>query len=139
MATPGSPTPYPPVLAISQIPPGETVEGFRAVHVPTPQDPDLPLSLCSHYEMRLGAQPAEEQHAAIYMAVSLWTSKEIVAKLARRHAKFGQWVARLELVHGHGFDRLDPALELNPKHLTVWGDRDQLARTVVDIVPVASL
>ena len=127
---------YPPDLLVHQIPDGERIVGFRAVHVPSRSDPALEESFRSHYEMRLTPQPAEDQHAAIFMAVSLWRRGEIVVRLSRKYSKFGSYVARVELGHGSGFDYLDPELELNPQHLTIWGTKAQLAHAVVDILPI---
>jgi hypothetical protein len=129
-------TPYPPQLVIEQIGPGEEVTGYRAVHVPDVDDPQLERSFRSHYEMGLEPQPAERQHAAIFMAVSLWSEPEIVARFARRFPVMGAYIARVVMAHGLGLDRLDPSAERNPKHLTVWGTRGSLAASVVEIYPV---
>ena len=132
------PDPYPRELFVRQVERDETIEAFRAVEVPDTDDPDLPLSFRSHYEVGLAPQPAENQHAAIYMAVSFWTDSDIVIGLAQRFSKLGRYLARLELVYGYGFDRLDPSAETNRQHLTIWGTRERLAQVVVDIVPIDS-
>ena len=72
------------------------------------------------------------------MAVSFWTDSDIVIGLAQRFSKLGRYLARLELVYGYGFDRLDPSAETNRQHLTIWGTRERLAQVVVDIVPIDS-
>jgi hypothetical protein len=114
----------------------ERIEAYRAVHVSDPADPDLQLSLRSHYEIPLKPQPLEDDRSVLYMAVSLWRDPSVVVTLAQRYEKFGRHLARLDLGYGSGFDYLDPSLERNPKHLTIWGPREKLALAVVDIVPI---
>lgn len=123
-------------LLVRRVEPDEQIEAFRAVHVADPEDADLALSFRSHYEIPLKPQPLEEDRTALYMAVSLWLTPEPVIKFAQRLPKFGQFLARVDLRHGSGFDCLDRSLERNPQHLTIWGTREKLARAVVDIVPI---
>ncbi len=123
-------------MLLHSIAEGQTVEAYRAVKVADPLDVDLEESFRSHYEARLPPQPLESQHAAIYMAVSLWKREEKIVKLAQRFTKLGRHLARLELRHGCGLDYLDPSYERDLDHLTIWGTRESLAALVVDIVPI---
>ena len=118
--------------------PDQRFEAYRAVHVPDRDDPALAHSFRSHYEMGLRPQPLEEDRTSIYMAVSFWRDDRKVVHFARKVGleKFGRYLARLELGYGFGFEFLDPELERNPRHLTIWGTRDKLAQAVVDIVPI---
>ncbi|MGH2764002.1 MAG: hypothetical protein ACRDL4_06310 [Thermoleophilaceae bacterium] len=128
--------PYPLNLPIQQIGPDEQIEAFRAVHVASVDDSELELSFRSHYELGLKPQPAERQHAAIYMALSLWLDPEIIEGLARRFPVIGSHIARVQLAYGAGLDRLDPSAERNPQHLTIWGTRESFPPMVADIYPV---
>ena len=131
-----APPDRPPGLLLHPIRQDETFEAYRAVKVPDPLDVALEESFRSHYEAALPPQPLESQHAAIYMAVSLWKREDKIVRLARRFSKLGRYVARLELRYGYGLDYLDPSHERDLDHLTIWGTRESIAELVVDIVPI---
>jgi hypothetical protein len=123
-------------LRIREIAEGEHLRGFRIVKVATPDDPDLPLSFRSHHAEGLEPRRQQTQHAALHTAISCWRSGESAARLAKRFPKLGSYVAVVDLEAGHGFNYLNPEDEIDPEHLTIWGDSAALAAAVADIVPV---
>lgn len=126
-----------PQISVFEVAPEECVRGFRTVKVSTLDDPNLWRSFRSHYEEGSKPRYRETQHAALHMAVSFWRTRETAIRLAENFfPKHGEHVAQVVLTFGHGFDYLDPAMELDPEHLTVWGGAARLAAAAVDIVPV---
>jgi hypothetical protein len=125
-----------PTLLIHEVAPEQCIYAFHTIKVATLNDPALPDSFRSHYEEGLEPRYRQAQHAATHMAVSFWRDEETCRVLAKRFPKHGTHIARVCLTFGHGFDYLDPSLETDPQHLTVWGDPARLASAVVDIVPV---
>lgn len=99
-------------------------------------DPDLWRSFRSHYEEDLPPRYQQTQHAALHMAVSFWRTESTARAVAQKFPRHGSHIARVELQHGAGFNYLDPDVELNPQHLTIWGAAETLAAAAVDIVPV---
>jgi hypothetical protein len=126
-----------PTLVIHEVAPEQCLDGFHTVQVATLDDPALPASFRSHYEEGLEPRYRQTQHAATHMAVSFWRDEEICRVLAKRFwPKHGTHIARVCLTFGHGFDYLDPSLETDPEHLTIWGNPDRLAAAAIAIVPV---
>lgn len=126
-----------PPLLIHALALDECIEAYRAVFVGEPEHPDLPASFRSHYEM--GMDPRREQidYAVRHTGVSMWRNQDKMVAIARKYwPKLGEFVARVELRHGRGFNYLDPSCERDPEHLTTWGDPEKLAGAVVDIVPI---
>lgn len=113
-----------------------SIEAFRTVRVGEVDDPALRDSFRSHYEEGLEPRFQQTQHAALHYAVSMWRDAAVATAVARRYSKLGTFLARVVLTHGQGFNYLDPSVEPNPKHLTVWGAPDNLARAVVDIARI---
>lgn len=125
-----------PRLVLHEVAPEQCIEGFHTVKVATLDDPALPDSFRSHYEEGLKPRYHQTQHAAIHMAVSFWRDEEMCRVLAKSYPQHGSHIARVHLTSGNGFNYLDPSLEMNPRHLTVWGGPGRLAAAVVAIVPV---
>lgn len=125
-----------PTLQIHEIAPEECIDAFHTVKVATIGDPALPDSFRSQYEEGLAPRYRQTQHTATHMAVSFWRNEETCRVLAKRFPKHGSHIARVNLTSGYGFDYLDPSLETDPQHLTIWGLPERLAAAVVAIVPV---
>lgn len=126
----------PPQLLLREVSPEQYLRGFRTVKVGEPDHPDLPDSFRSHYEEGVEPRYRQTQHAALHMAVSFWRNQETARILAKRYPKHGNFIATVEFPWGQGIDYLDPSMETDPEHLTVWGSPEALAAAVVAIVPV---
>jgi len=68
-------------LRLCTLNPGESLEGFRAVGVSEPDDPDLASYFRSHYEEGMEPRYEQVQHAAMHMAVSMWRERVVVVRL----------------------------------------------------------
>jgi hypothetical protein len=126
-----------PTLLVHEIAPEQRIDAFHTIKVATLDDPALPDSFRSHYEEGLRPRYRQAQHAATHTAVSFWRKEETCRVLAKRFwPKHGTHIARVSLAFGNGFDYLDPSLETDPDHLTIWGMPEKLASAVAAIVPV---
>lgn len=124
-------------LRLLEIRPEECIEAYRSVRVGDCDHLDLPLSFLSHSEEGKPPRYRQTQHAALHTAVSFWRDEETALEVARTFdLRHGEYLARVALTFGFGFDYLDPSLEQNPLHLTVWGSSERLARACVSILPI---
>lgn len=59
------------------------------------------------------------------MGISAYLNEDVAHETAQRFAKLGDWVARLAMEHGNGFNFAHTG---HRGHLTLWGDPIQADR-----------
>jgi hypothetical protein len=67
------------------------------------------------------------------MGISIYLNEGAAHGTAQRFPRLGDFVARLVLLSGNGFNYSQTG---QPLHLTVWGDPIKLHTAVADIDPV---
>jgi hypothetical protein len=112
---------------------GERITGWRIVRSDDPHDPVLLNSLRSHYEMSEEPRGVERTSSLIHMGISIYVNEGVAHGTAQKFDKLGDYVARVVLKHGHGFNFAQTG---HPLHLTVWGDPIKLRSAIADIDPV---
>lgn len=98
-----------------------------------PDDPVFVRCFRSHYELGEEPRKVERNSSVMHMGISTYLDEAIARGTAQRWPKLGEWVARLEMQHGNGFNYAHTG---PPGHLTIWGDPVKLSAMVVDVVPV---
>jgi hypothetical protein len=120
-------------LIVLELLEGNAFDVFRIVRTDESDDPVLLNSFRSNYE--LGGEPrrVERSSTVIHMGISVYTDGDVARETAERFPKLGDFIARLDLQPGHGFNYSPTG---HPLHLTMWGDPVKLAAAVADIYPV---
>jgi hypothetical protein len=113
--------------------PDQTLDVFRIVRSNSVEDPAFVNSLRSNYELTEPPRRVEREFTVIHMGISVYTDGDSAYGTARAWPKLGDFVARLRLVHGPGFNFAHTG---HRQHLTLWADPVKLSQTVVDISPV---
>ncbi|MDP2709960.1 MAG: hypothetical protein Q8O56_01955 [Solirubrobacteraceae bacterium] len=122
----------PPQVAAYELRPGERLICWRIVRSEHRDDPVLLSSLRSNFELGLGPRAAERTSRLIHLGVSAYLNEQSAHETAEKFHKLGDWVARLEMEHGNGFNYAHTGSRW---HLTIWGDAIKLSDSVVDISP----
>ena len=117
----------PPFLEIYEIPPDRPVELFRIVRSDDRRNPAFRGSFMSNFAT--GRPP---RSAAIQMGLSMYEQSTQAEGTARLYPAIGQYVARLLVAAGQGFNLASTG---QVGHWTVWGRPDQLVDAVVDVYP----
>ena len=87
--------------------------------------------LKSNYERGRNPHPTDLKATVLYMAVSMFEDRDLVAYMCRRRPdRVGRYVAQIDLEPDHG---VCVAQTNNPGHWSVWGVPAQLARFVTDL------
>ena len=121
------------VVSVAELRPSERVLVYRIVRSEMSGDPGLVDSFRSHYELGQEPRRVERRSAVIHMGISIYLDEGVAHGMARRFPRLGDFVARLVLKSGNGFNY---ARTGHPLHLTVWGDPVKLSSAIVDIDPV---
>ena len=122
-----------PAVTIRQLSPRTRLTVYRIVGSDSPDDPVFVRAFRSHYELSEEPRRVERQSAVIHMGISTYIDERSAVETARRWPKLGDYIARVDLEPGHGFNF---ALTGHPRHLTIWGDAIKLAEATSDIRPV---
>ncbi|WP_445148538.1 hypothetical protein [Baekduia sp. Peel2402] len=85
----------------------------------------------SHYERGMAPRGPENRAAAIHMALSMFDSLDVAARLATRVPKLGGHVTTLELQPDLG---ICIAKTGGPAHWSVWARPLQLDQCTIDVV-----
>lgn len=120
-------------LAVYELQPGEVLSCWRIVRAEDPEDPVFLNSLRSHHALSREPRHVERSSWLIYLGISTYLDESVAHETAERWPKIGDWVARLRMEHGHGFNYAQTG---HRSHLTIWGDPIKLAESVVDISSV---
>jgi hypothetical protein len=123
----------PPQVTVYALRSGEPLVAYRIVRSEHREDPVFIESFRSHYELHTEPRRVERSSSVIHMGISMYLDEGVARKTAQTFPKIGNWVARLELTHGQGFNYAHTGPRL---HLTIWGDPVKLSRAAVDISPV---
>jgi hypothetical protein len=121
------------IINVLQVVSGSHIEVFRIVRSDIPEDPVFINSFRSNYELEKDPRGVERSSAVIHVGISTYLEQEIAVGTALRFEKLGDFVARVELRPGNGFNLAHTG---HPKHLTIWGDPRKLSEAVVDIRPI---
>jgi hypothetical protein len=125
-------TPGPQRVTVLDLTEGLEIEVFRVVRTDSVDDPVLLNCFRSNYE--LGEEPRKVERTAtvIHMGLSTYLDPGIARGTAQRWSALGDYVARVVLRHGLGFNIAQTG---HPQHLTIWGDPVKLCEAVADIFP----
>ena len=129
MRTTGGPT----RIVVGEIGVGERLTAWRIVRSDVAGDPVLLNSLRSHYELGEEPRKIERSSTLIHMGISVYVNEGVAHGTAQRFPALGDYIARLVLKPGNGFNF---ARTGQPLHLTVWGDPVKLQTAIADIDPV---
>lgn len=120
----------PPRLTVLDLWPGQDFHVFRIVRCDNTDDPVFLNSLRSHYELGEEPRKVERDAAVLHVGISAYLEAGVAKETAKRWSKLGDYVARILLTHGNGFNFAHTG---HPLHLTLWGDPVKLCDAVVDI------
>jgi hypothetical protein len=94
----------------------------------------LSTPLRSNYELGQEPRRVERSSTVIHMGISTYLGEGAARGTAQRFPKLGDFVARLDLTSGRGFNFAQTG---HPGHLTVWGDPFKLHDVIGDIRAVS--
>ena len=123
----------PPQITAYEIRPGESLTVWRIVQSGHRDDPVFERSFRSHFALDDEPRGLEQQSCLIHMGISAYLAERTAHGTAEKWWKLGDWVARLELRPGHGFNFAHTGHRL---HLPIWGDPVKLSEAAVDIAAV---
>jgi hypothetical protein len=126
----------PPRLTVWEVLPGAEIEVFRIVRSHDFDDPGFLDSLRSHYELSREPRKVERRWTVIHMGISVYTTQEQAIATARMWPKLGDYVTRIELEAGLGFNL---ARTGHKGHLTLWAEPVKLRDAAADIVTTGEL
>lgn len=124
----------PPQVTAYELRPGETLTVWRIVRSEHHDDPVFVNSFRSHYELSEEPRQVERTSSVLHMGISTYLEESVAHGTAQRFRKLGDWVARLDLQPGNGFNYAHTGHRL---HLTIWGDAIMLSNATVDTNPVS--
>lgn len=117
-------------ITLMEIAPGRSLRVFRIVKSERSDDPSLLASLRSNYELRSRPRRFERRATVIDMGISVYLDLETARAMATRFRELGDFIARLELPAGRGFNFAHTG---QPTHVTLWGRPEKLRERVVDV------
>lgn len=123
----------PPHIEVCEMRPNTELTVYRIVRSEHADDPVFQNSFRSSFDLEKPPRGVERSSAVIHMGISAYREPGAAIETARRWPKLGDYLARVVLAGGNGFNwaRTGP-----PLHLTVWGDPVKLSEAVADITPI---
>jgi hypothetical protein len=121
-------------VTVLELSPGTSITVYRIVRSEVRDDPVLVNSLRSNYELGQEPRRVERSSTVIHMGISTYLGEGAARGTAQRFPKLGDFVARLDLTSGRGFNFAQTG---HPGHLTVWGDPFKLHDVIGDIRAVS--
>ncbi len=112
---------------------GPLLQPYRIVRSDQPDDPVFINSFRSNYDLGSPPRLVEDSAAVIHMGISMYLDRRVAEETARRFRKLGDYLARVDLRSGFGFNY---AVTGHKSHLTIWGDPVKLSTAVVDVYTV---
>jgi hypothetical protein len=112
---------------------GEPLTVWRIVRSEHPDDVVFVNSFRSHYELSQEPRRVERTSSVIHMGISTYLDEGMARGTAQEWDKLGDWLAKLEMQPGHGFNYAHTG---HHGHLTIWGDAIKLSNAAADIIPV---